>query len=113
GGSGGGAGGQGGGSGTAGPPQSANSSSPAASNGSSSSGGGGRSTGATTPSPSGQVTGTVNDTVSKVDESALGNSGVTGVTEGAVNGVAGPESPVGHGVDETVGAVGGLLPGNR
>jgi len=40
---------------------------------------------------------------------ALGNTGVTKVTEGVVNGVAGPESPVGHAVGETAGAVGGLL----
>jgi hypothetical protein len=34
------------------------------------------------------------------------------VTEGAVNGVAGPESTVGNTVDKTTEAVGGLLPGN-
>jgi hypothetical protein len=62
------------------------------------------------------VTGTVNDTVSGVDEAtggALGNTGVTKVTEEVVNGVAGPESPVGETVDKTVEkvneAVGGLL----
>jgi hypothetical protein len=38
---------------------------------------------------------------------------VTGVTEGVVNGVVGPESTVGKVVDEAVGAVGGLLHGNR
>ena len=46
-----------------------------------------------------QVTTTVNETVNKVDETALGgalgNTGVTGVTEEAVNGLAGPESTVG------------------
>jgi hypothetical protein len=35
------------------------------------------------------------------------------VTEGGVNGVVGPESTVGHVVDETVNAVGGLLHGNH
>jgi hypothetical protein len=71
----------------------------------------------TAPSTSGTVTSTVNDTVTKVDETALGGtlheSGVTPVTEGVVDGVTGPESPVGKVVDETVGAVGNLLPGNR
>jgi hypothetical protein len=81
--------------------------------------GGGSASGSagTTPSPSGQVTETANNTVSKVDETALGGTlhetGVTEVTESVVKGVAGPESPVGHVVDETVGAVGGLLHGNR
>jgi hypothetical protein len=92
----------------------------------SSGGGGGKSTagsgggsGGSTSSPptSGQVTETVNGTVNKVDEAALGgtldNSSVTEVTEGVVNGVAGPESPVGKVVDEAVGAVGGLLNPNR
>jgi hypothetical protein len=69
-------------------------------------GGGGSST-------SGQVTSTVNNTVNQVDESALGGTlgqtGVTDVTEGVVNGVAGPESVVGNVVDEAVGAVGGIL----
>ena len=73
--------------------------------------------GGAAPSPSGQVTETVNNTVTKVDETALGgtlgNSGVTDVTEGVVNGVAGPESTVGKVVDEAVGAVGGLLGGKR
>jgi hypothetical protein len=71
----------------------------------------------TVPSTAGTVTSTVNDTVTKVDEAALGGtlheSGVTPVTEGVVDGVAGPESPVGKVVDETTGAVGNLLPGNR
>jgi hypothetical protein len=61
------------------------------------------------------VTGTANGTVNQVDETvtggALDKTGVTGVTEGVVEGVAGPESPVGKVVDETVGAVGGLLDG--
>ena len=51
------------------------------------------------------VANTVNNTVSQVDErplgGALGETGVTEVTQGVVNGVAGPESPVGHAVDET------------
>jgi hypothetical protein len=78
--------------------------------------GGGAGSG-TAPSTAGTVTSTVNDTVTKVDETALGGtlheSGVTPVTEGVVDGVTGPESPVGKVVDETTGAVGGLLPGNR
>jgi hypothetical protein len=68
-------------------------------------------------SPSGQITEAVNNTVNQVDETvlggALGETGVTDVTEGVVNGVAGPESTVGKVVDETVGAVGGLLEGKR
>lgn len=82
--------------------------------GAGSSGGGGAGTAST---PSGKVTETVNGTVDKVDESALGgalgNSGATEVTEGVVNGVVGPESTVGQVVDETVGVVGGLLHPNR
>jgi hypothetical protein len=39
----------------------------------------------------------------------LQGSGVTAVTEGVVNGVAGPESTVGEVVDKTVEAVGGIL----
>jgi hypothetical protein len=77
----------------------------------------GASTAGTTESTSAAVTETVNGTVGKVDEAALGgtleDTGVTGVTEGVVNGVAGPESTVGHVVDETVKAVGSLLGGNR
>lgn len=60
-----------------------------------------------------KVTETVNSTVNSVDETvtggALKESGVTGLTEQVVNGVAGPESVVGKTVDETVNAVGGLL----
>jgi hypothetical protein len=81
--------------------------------GSAGGGGGGATSGNTTPSTSGQVTETVNNTVSQVDETVLDgtleNTGVTGVTEGVV----GPESVVGKVVDETVGAVGGLLSGKR
>jgi len=80
-------------------------------------GAGGGSSGGGAPSTSGQVTETVNNTVSGVDETALGgtlnNTGVTTVTEGVVNGVAGPESTVGKVVDEAAGAVGGLLGGKR
>ncbi|MET0559166.1 MAG: hypothetical protein ABW065_10910 [Solirubrobacterales bacterium] len=69
-----------------------------------------------TESPSATVTETVNGSVGKVDESVLGgtleSTGVTGVTEGVVDGAAGPESTVGKVVDETVKTVGGLL-GNR
>jgi hypothetical protein len=76
--------------------------------GGSASGGSG---GATTPS--GKAAETVNNTVNQVDESALGgtlnDTGATDVTEGAVNGVAGPESPVGKVVDEVTGAVDGVL----
>jgi hypothetical protein len=112
--------GSGGGSET--PASSPNPSSPGAGNGSSSgaggsNGGGGSPSAGTTPSTSGQVTETVDNTVSKVDETALGGTlhetGVTEVTESVVNGVAGPESPVGHVVNETVGAVGGLLHGGN
>ncbi len=55
----------------------------------------------------------MNNTVGAVDETVtagtLEKTGVTGVTEGAVEGVLGPESTVGKVVDETVGAVEGLL----
>lgn len=69
------------------------------------------------PTTTGQVTETVNNTVNQVDESVLGGTldkaGVTETTEGVVNGAVGPESTVGKVVDETVGAVGGLLHPNR
>jgi hypothetical protein len=68
------------------------------------------------PSTSGAVAGTVNDTVSGVD-GALGGTlektGVTDVTEDAVNEVAGPDSTVGKTVDKAVETVGGLLGGGR
>jgi hypothetical protein len=123
--------GQSDGSGSAASPQSPGSTSPSGSSssgggstGSGSSGGGGGgatsgggSTSGTASTPSAQVTETVNGTVAKVDETALGGTlheaGVSEVTESVVNGVAGPESTVGKVVDETVGAVGGLLHGNR
>jgi len=80
-------------------------------------GSGGGSTAGTTESTSAAVTETVNGTVGKVDETVLGgtleDAGVTGATEGVVEGVAGPESAVGHIVDETAKTVGGLLGGNR
>lgn len=80
----------------------------------SSAGGGDSGGGSTTAStPSGKVTSTVNETVDQVDQSATGGAlnetGVTQVTEGAVNGVAGPDSTVGQVVDKTVGTVEGVL----
>jgi hypothetical protein len=82
--------------------------------GSGSSGGSGSGSGSAS-TPSAKVTETVNNTVNQVDETvtggALEKTGVTGVTEGVVNGVVGPESVVGKAVDETVKTVGGLLGG--
>jgi hypothetical protein len=83
---------------------------PAAGNGSGASAGGG------SQSTSGAITGTVNKTVSGVDEATggvLGSTGVTEATEKAVEGIAGPESTVGHTVDEVGKTVGGLLGGNK
>jgi hypothetical protein len=111
----GGSGGSGGGSGNSTPTSAPNSPSPTASSPSSgsASGSGGSSGSSAASTPAGQVTETVNNTVNQVDETALGgtlnSTGVTEVTEGVVNGVAGPESVVGKAVDETVGVVGGLL----
>jgi hypothetical protein len=117
-----------GGSAPAGSPQTPSSPTPGAGTGTgtassgsgSGSGGGAPGSGGgsgTASTPSGQVTETVNNTVTGVDEGALGgtlgSTGVTGVTEGVVNGAAGPESVVGKVVDETVGVVGGLLGGKR
>ncbi len=65
---------------------------------------------------SGAITGTVNKTVSGVDEATggvIGSTGVTEVTEKVVEGAAGPESTVGHTVDEVVKTVGGLLGGGK
>ena len=81
------------------------------------SGGSGGSTGgggsSTASSPSQTVTDTVNNTVTKVDQTVTGGAleatGVTGVTEEVVNGVAGPESVVGKTVDGVADTVGGLL----
>jgi hypothetical protein len=67
-------------------------------------------------SASGAVTGAVNDAVDEVDGAlggALNRTGVTGVTEGALDRVAGPNSVVGQTVDEAAGAVRGLLGGDR
>jgi hypothetical protein len=80
-------------------------------------GGGSSGSGPAASTPSGKVAETVNDTVGTVDETvtggALEKTGVTGVTEGVVNGVAGPESVVGKAVDETAGALGGILGGGK
>jgi hypothetical protein len=43
----------------------------------------------------------------------IGSTGVTEVTEKVVNEAAGPESTVGHTVDEAAKTVGGLLGGNK
>jgi hypothetical protein len=67
-------------------------------------------------STSGAVPGAVNEAVSGVDQAtggALGNTGVTKVTEETVNGVAGPESKVGKTVDKVVETVGGPLGGGE
>ena len=84
-----------------------------ASSPSGSGGGGGGSSESTSTTPAGKVAETVNGTVGAVDETvtggALEETGVTEVTEGVVNGVVGPESTVGKVVNETVGAVEGLL----
>jgi hypothetical protein len=66
-------------------------------------------------SVSGTVTGTVNETVSGVNQTtggALDEAGVTKVSEEAVNGLAGPETPVGKTVDGVVETVGGVLRGS-
>lgn len=90
-------------------------SAPASPGGSGGSSGGGGGEGGSATSPSGQVTGTVNETVNQVDETvtggALEESGATEVTEEAVNGVAGPESTIGQAVDQTAGAVEGVVGG--
>lgn len=77
---------------------------------------GGGASGGGDQSTSGAATGAVNDTVSGVDQTlggGLSETGVTKVTEEVVNGVAGPESPVGETLDKTVEAVGGLVGGGR
>ena len=111
--------GAGGGDGAAGSPTSQNPAADSAGNGGGAGagtggGGGGSAAGGST---SETVTNTVNETVHGVDETVTGGvlekSGVTGVTEGVVNGVAGPESTVGQVVDGATGAVGGLLHPNR
>lgn len=78
--------------------------------------GSGSSAGSSGQSTSGAITGTVNKTVSGVDEATggvIGSTGVTEATEKTVEGVAGPESTVGHTVDEALKTVGGLLGGNK
>jgi hypothetical protein len=85
--------------------------------GSASSGGNSGSGSDTAATPTAKLTETVNETVNQVDETvtggALGKTGVTEATEGVVNGVAGPESPVGKVVDGTVETVTGLLGGKK
>jgi hypothetical protein len=84
-----------------------------------SAGGGGSSEGdsSTASSTSAQITGGVSEAVNQVDETvlggALGQTGVTEVTERVVESVAGPESTVGKAVDGAAGAVGGILGGGR
>lgn len=116
--SGGGGGGSNSSSGTSGSGNSATGTS--SSGGSTGSGGGSTTTSplpgtpVTTAKPSEVVTETVNNTVGGVDEAlggTLGETGVTHVTEEAVNGVAGPESVVGKTVDGVGEVVGGLLGG--
>lgn len=80
-------------------------------------GGGGQSGNPSSPgsSPSDSVAGTVNKTVSGVDSAtsgALGEAGVTKVTEETVDGVVGPETPMGKTVEKSVETVGGLLGGS-
>jgi hypothetical protein len=81
------------------------------------SGGGARPAGeGGSPSLSETVAGTVNETVSAVDNvagGALGTTGTTGPVEAAVKGAIGPESPVGRAVDGATEAVGGLPGGDR
>jgi hypothetical protein len=79
--------------------------------GSTSTGSGG---GGSDDSTSGTLTGAVNKAVSGLDAAtggALGEAGVTQVTEETGNGVVGPESPLGKAVDKATEAVGGLLGG--
>jgi hypothetical protein len=67
-------------------------------------------------SPSGTVAGVVDDTVAGADTAtggAVGDTGVTQVAEGVVDGAVGPESTVGQTVDKAAETVGGLLGGNR
>lgn len=58
------------------------------------------------------LTSTVGNTVSKVNETlsgALSDTGVPNVTQGVVNGAPAANPSLGHAVEETQGAVGGLL----
>lgn len=114
---GGGSGGSGGGGGSQNPTSAPESSSSSGGSTGTGKGGGEESSGSgslpTPSSASGTITETVNGTVNQVDETVLGGTleetGVTNVTEGVVNGVAGPNSLVGHVLDETVHAVEGLV----
>ncbi len=85
--------------------------------GSSSSPSGGGGSGASAgDTVSGTVADTVNGVVDRVDGAlggALDRTGVTDVTQGAVDGVAGSNSVVGQAVDRTAGAVRDLLGGGR
>lgn len=74
---------------------------------------GGSAGGGPVQSTSDSVTHAVNETVSGVDQATGGALGSTEVTEETVNGVAGPESPVGKTVDKVVETVGGLLGGGK
>jgi hypothetical protein len=88
------------------------SSTPGGGSGGGSGPGGGSAGGGSGQSTSGAVTGTVDKTVSGVDQATggtLGDTGVAEVTEETVNGVAGPESPVGKTVDKVAETTGGLL----
>ena len=117
--------GQGGGAPSGSSPTGSASSSPASGGGGGGGGGGsspatgsgsGGSAGGSSQPTSGALTETVNKTVSGVDEATggvVGSTGVTEVTENVVNEVAGPESTVGHTVDEVVKTVGGLLGGGK
>lgn len=82
------------------------------------SGGGGKESPTPTPKTVTEaVTETVHETVNGVTETVTGSpppaTGVTEVTEEVVNGVAGPESVVGHTVDEATKGVGGVLGGGK
>jgi hypothetical protein len=86
------------------------------SGGGSGSGAGAGGKGGAGQSPSGTVAGTVNDTVSGVDQAtggALGETDVPKVTEEVVNGAAGSDSTVGKTVDKVVETVGGVLGGGK
>ena len=110
--------GQGGpGEGGSGGPASSPAQAAPSSSGSSSPAGGGSGGGSSASSTSAKLTETVSKTVDGVDQAALGGtlgeSGVTEAAESVVGDVAGPESAVGHAVDETANTLGGLLGGRR
>jgi hypothetical protein len=79
--------------------------------------GSGSGSGGSGSSTSESVANTVNETVNGLDQTvtggALEKTGVTGLTEGVVEGAVGPESTVGKVVDEATGVVGGLLQPKR